>query len=675
MANPLLQTFDTAPFSKIKNEDFEPAFEKALKEARAEIEVITASTDAPSFTNTIAALDATGEQLNRISSILFNLNSAETNEEIQQIAQNVSPKLSEFNNDLMLNETLFKRIKSVFKTQNKFNLNHEETRLLEETYQNFTRNGANLQEGQQKLLREIDQELATLSLQFGKQVLADTNAFELHVENKEALEGLPENALESAAQVAESKEKTGYVFTLHYPSYIPFMKYVKNRELRKKMAIAFGSKGFQQNQNNNEEIVLQIVKLRHERANLLGYNTHADFVLEKRMAKTAIKVTSFLDELLEKAKPAAKKEFKELNEFAKQVDGIEQLQKWDTAYYSEKLKQKKFNLNEEELKPFFELDQVVSGVFTIAHKLYQLNFEKLTDIDVYHKEVTTYKVTDQHGNFIAIFYADFHPRAGKRDGAWMTIYKNQQIKNGQNERPHVSIVCNFTKPTKTQPSLLTFNEVTTLFHEFGHALHAMLANTTYSSLSGTSVYWDFVELPSQLLENWCYEEEALALFAKHYKSGEKIPQTLVEKIKASANFQEGMLTLRQLSFGKLDMAWHAHNPTQIENVKQFEDGAFKDTQLLPSIKQNCMSTAFSHIFQGGYAAGYYSYKWAEVLDADAFSFFKENGIFNPEVALKFKQTVLSKGGTLDPMDLYVSFRGKEPDPEALLKRAGLIENS
>ncbi|GGE38891.1 M3 family metallopeptidase [Psychroflexus planctonicus] len=673
MANPLLQKFDTAPFSEIKNEHFEPAFENALAEARAEIDAITQNEEKPSFKNTLAALDESAEQLNRISSILFNLNSAETNEEIQQITQIISPKLSEFSNDLMLNKALFNRIKSVFKSKENFSLTEEDERLLNETYQNFTRNGANLPEDKQTRLREIDQEMAKLSLQFGEHVLAETNAFQLHITKEEDVEGLPESSKEAAAQLAQNENKKGYLFSLHYPSYLPFMKYAKNRELRKKMALAFGAKGFQENKNNNESIVLEIVKLRHERANLLGYTTHADFVLEQRMAKNPEKVHSFLNELLEKAKPAAEKEFEELSQFAKELDRIDQLQKWDVAYYSEKLKQKKFDLDEEQLKPYFELTKVVDGVFTIAQKLYQLNFEKVTDIDVYHKEVETYKVTDQKGNLVAIFYADFHPRPGKRDGAWMTIYKNQKIKNGNNERPHISIVCNFTRPTSSKPSLLTFNEVTTLFHEFGHALHGMLANTTYASLSGANVYWDFVELPSQLLENWCYEDEALALFATHFESGEKIPKAFIEKIKASANFQEGMQTLRQLSFGKLDMAWHSNDPKHIEGVKQFEDEAFEGTQLCPSVAENCMSTAFSHIFQGGYSSGYYSYKWAEVLDADAFAFFKEKGIFNEEVAQKFKNNILTQGGTKDPMELYKAFRGKEPDPDALLKRAGLLE--
>ena len=675
MANPLLKKFDTAPFSKIENTHFEPAFDEALSDARAEIDSIASDKEEPTFKNTIAALDETGEQLNRISSILFNLNSAETNQEIQQITQKVSPKLSEFSNDLILNNALFVKIKEVFENKKNFNLNIEEDRLLEESYQNFARNGANLPEKKQARLREIDQELAKLSLEFGEHVLAETNAFQLHVTEENDVAGLPESTKDAALQLAKKEEKEGYIFTLHYPSYLPFMKYAQNRTLRKTMALAFGAKGFQDNKNNNESIVLDIVKLRHERANLLGYNTHADFVLEQRMAKKPSKVEAFLDELLEKAKPAAEIEFEELNAFAKKTDQIEKLQKWDVAYYSEKLKQSKFDLDEEQLKPYFELNKVVDGVFTIADKLYQLQFKKTTTIDVYHEEVDTYEVRNQQGDLVAIFYTDFHPRPGKRDGAWMTVYKNQKIKNGVNERPHISIVCNFTRATSTQPSLLTFNEVTTLFHEFGHALHGMLANTTYSSLSGTNVYWDFVELPSQLLENWCYEKEALALFAKHYQTGEKIPQEFIQKIKASANFQEGMQTLRQLSFGKLDLAWHSKNPAEIKKVKQFEDAAFEGTQLYSNVTENCMSTAFSHIFQGGYAAGYYSYKWAEVLDADAFAFFKEKGIFSKEVAEKFKTHILTKGGTQDPMELYTAFRGKEPDPEALLKRAGLLKKA
>jgi len=600
------------------------------------------------------------------------LNSAETNDEIQKIAQEISPWLSTFRNDITLNEALFKKVKSVFDSKESLNLNAEQSMLLEKQYKGFARNGANLKEDAKNKLREIDAKLSKLSLQFGENVLAETHAFELHLTDEKELAGLPESAKEAAAEVAKSKEKEGYVFTLDYPSYIPFLTYADNRELRKKMAIAAGKKAFQNNEFNNEKIVLEIVSLRYQRANLLGYKTHAHFVLEERMAETPEKVIDFSNNLLKKAKPAAKKEFENLEKYAKKLDGIEQLQKWDGAYYSEKLKKEIFDLDQEILKPYFKLENVIDGVFEIANRLYDLNFEEVTTLDKYHQDVKTYHVTDNAGNFISVFYADYHPRKGKRNGAWMTSYKSQQIKNGSNERPHVSIVCNFTKPTATKPSLLTFNEVTTLFHEFGHALHGILANTTYNSLSGTSVSWDFVELPSQVLENWCYEKEALELFAKHYETGEIIPMKYVEKIKESASFHEGMQTLRQLSFGLLDMKWHSENPSEIKSIKEFENNAFANTKLYPDVAENCMSTAFSHIFQGGYAAGYYSYKWAEVLDADAFEYFLEKGIFNKEVATKFKEHVLSKGGTEKPMALYKKFRGQEPKPDALLKRAGLL---
>ena len=670
--NPLLQDFNTAPFSKIEEKHYKPAIKKAINIAKAEIDEIVNNTDKPTFKNTTVALDFAGEKLNRITSIFFNLNSAETNDQIQKIAQEVSPWLSDFKNDITLNEGLFKKVKTVFDNLKNLDINAEQTMLLEKQYKGFARNGANLKGADKNTLREIDSKLSKLSLQFGENVLAETNAFELHLTNENDVSGLPESAKEAAKQLASEKGKEGWIFTLDYPSYIPFMTYADNRELRKKIAIAAGKKAFQNNKNNNEKIVLKIVKLRHKRANLLGYKTHAHFVLEERMAENPEKVISFSNELLEKAKPAAKKEFENLEKYAKKLDGIDQLQKWDGAYYSEKLKKEIFDLDQEILKPYFKLENVIDGVFEIANRLYDLQFEEVFNIDKYHKDVKTYKVTDTQGNFIAVFYADFHPRKGKRNGAWMTSYKSQQIKNGVNERPHVSIVCNFTKPTPTKPSLLTFNEVTTLFHEFGHALHGMLANTTYNSLSGTSVSWDFVELPSQILENWCYEKEALELFAKHYETGEVIPMKYITKIKESASFHEGMQTLRQLSFGLLDMKWHSENPSEINSVKEFEIDAFANTKLYPDVAENCMSTSFSHIFQGGYSSGYYSYKWAEVLDADAFEFFLEKGIFSKEVATKFKETVLSKGGTINPMDLYKQFRGKEPKPDALLKRAGLL---
>jgi len=638
--NSLLEDFDVAPFSKISNEDYKPAIKTAIEIARSEIDAIVNNTDTPTFENTTVALDFTGEKLNRITSIFFNLNSAETNDKIQKIAQEVSPWLSEFSNDITLNEALFKKVKAVYDNRKNLDLTSEQKMLLDKQYKGFARNGANLNEADKATLRKIDAQLSKLSLQFGENVLAETNAFELHITDEKELSGLPESAKEAAYELAKDKQKEGWVFTLDYPSYIPFVTYADSRELRKKMSLAFGAKGFQNNKSNNEQIVLDIVNLRHQRANLLGYKTHAHFVLEERMAENPEKVIQFSNTLLEKAKPAALKEFKHLELFAKKLDGIDQLQKWDSAYYSEKLKKEIFDLDQELLKPYFKLENVIDGVFEISNRLFDLNFEEIFTIDTYHEDVKTYKVTNQKNDFIAYLYADFHPRSGKRNGAWMTSFKPQQIKDGINERPHISIVCNFTKPTPTKPSLLTFNEVTTLFHEFGHALHGMLANTTYNSLSGTSVSWDFVELPSQVLENWCYEKEALELFAKHYETGEVIPMQYVQKIKESASFHEGMQTLRQLSFGLLDMKWHSKDPSEITSIKAFEHDAFAETKLYPDVAENCMSTSFSHIFQGGYSSGYYSYKWAEVLDADAFEYFLEKGIFNKEIATKFKETVL-----------------------------------
>ena len=663
---------NTAPFSKIRNEDFLPAFKKGIELAKGEIDAIVRNPIKPTFENTIEALAFSGDVLDRISSIFFNLNSAETNDEIQKIAQEVSPLLSEFGNDVRLNPDLFARVKTVYEQREKLNLNAEQTTLLDKKYKSFSRNGANLPEDKKNQLREIDKELSKLSLQFGENVLAETHAFQLHLTNESDLAGLPEGTVEAAHSLAKSQEKEGWIFTLDYPSYVPFVTYADNRELRKKMAIAFGAKGFQNNEFDNQEIVLKIAKLRFDRAQILGYATHAHFVLEERMAESPEKVKTFSMDLLEKAKPAALKEFAQLTAFAKELHGLEQLEKWDGAYYSEKLKQQLFSLDDEILKPYFQLEKVLDGAFAVAQKLYGITFEETFEVDKYHEEVKTYEVKDEDDQLVAVFYADFFPRKGKRNGAWMTSFKSQYVKKGVNERPHISIVCNFTKPTETKPSLLTFNEVTTLFHEFGHALHGMLANTTYPSLSGTSVYWDFVELPSQILENWCYEPEALALFAYHYQTGEMIPMELVHKIKESASFQEGMATMRQLSFGLLDMGWHAQDPSNIKDIKAFETEQFASTQLYPDVKENAMSTSFSHIFQGGYSSGYYSYKWAEVLDADAFEYFQEKGIFNKEVATKFKENVLSKGGTEHPMILYKRFRGQEPKPDALLKRAGLL---
>jgi Zn-dependent oligopeptidase len=671
--NPLLIPFDLAPFSTIKNEHFLPAFKSLIEQTKQEIDAIVESDALPTFENTIEAIEFSGEQLDRVSSLFFNLNSAETNEEIQQIAQDVSPLLTEFGNDITLNEKLFKRVKAVYDQRDSLQLSPEQYTLLDKKYKSFARNGANLNDSDKDKLRAIDKELSTLKLKFGENVLAETNKFEMLLTDISDLKGLPADEIEAAEMLAKQKDKEGWLITLAYPSYIPFMKYAENRELRKKMALAAGSQAFHKDELNNEENVLKIAKLRFQRAQLLGYKSHADFVLEERMAGTPEKVNTFLNELLEKAKPHAQKEFEELEAFAKELDGIDQLQKWDAAFYMEKLKNKRFNLDDEKLKPYFELNNVLQGAFTVANKLFGLHFTKVTNIDVYHPEVTTYEVRDDEGTLVSIFYADFHPRAGKRNGAWMTSFKNQYIKDSVNSRPHISNVCNFTKPTETKPSLLTFGEVTTLFHEFGHGLHGMLANTTYPSLSGTSVYWDFVELPSQVYENWCYEKECLDIFAKHYETGEAIPMEYIQKIKDSSNFMEGIASMRQISFGLLDLAWHGIDPSGITSVKAHEAEAMKNTKLYPDVAENCMSVSFSHIFPGGYSSGYYSYKWAEVLDADAFEHFKENGIFNRIIGKSFMENILSKGGTEHPMELYIRFRGQEPKPEALLKRAGLLQ--
>jgi len=675
MNNPLLEPFDRAPFAHIRNEHFVPALEKAIAEARAEIDAIAENPEPPSFENTLEALDYAGSQLDRISSIFFNLNAAETNAEMQLMAQEISPMLSEFKNDIGLNRELFSRIKHVHGQKGSLDLNAEQRTLLEKTYRRFSRNGALLGDADKKRLREIDAELSKLSLKFGENVLAETNKYEMLLTDPEDLKGLPEGEMEAAADLAKSRDKAGWLITLDHPSYIPFMKYAQNRELRKELHRAFGSKGHHGDALDNTENILKIVSLRHERAQLLGFASHAHFVLEERMAENPGKVQEFLEHFLEKAKGAAQREYAELEAYAKGLDRIDRLEKWDSAYYSEKLRRERFDLDDEKLKPYFKLENVIQGVFTLAGKLYGLHFKEVHDVEKYHPDVKTYEVFDDAGHFVSLFYGDFHPRPGKRGGAWMTSYKPQYKRGGTDHRPHISNVCNFTKPTNSKPSLLTFNEVTTLFHEFGHALHGMLANTTYPSLSGTSVYWDFVELPSQIMENWCYEKEALELFAFHYQSGDPIPMELVEKIRASATFQEGMATLRQLGFGFLDMAWHSGDPKDIRDLKAFENDIFAATELFPPSPDTCMSTSFSHIFQGGYSSGYYSYKWAEVLDADAFALFKEKGIFDRGVADAFKENILTKGGSEGPMDLYKRFRGAEPKIDALLERAGLVGKS
>ena len=669
--NPLVKPFDTpfesAPFSIIRPEHFVPALQENIKTALEEIEAIVSQKALPTFKNTIEALEQSGSFIGRNRSLLFNLNSAETSEALQKVTQQAAPLLTQFQNDVRLNTALFQRIKEVYENQAAFELTTEQKTLLEKEYKGFVRNGALLDEQAKTSLRTIDTELAQLSLTFGEHVLADTQAYTLHITDSEKLKGLPEAVIEMAKSTAEQKQLEGWVFTLDYPSYVPFMTYAENRALRKEMSLAFGKRGFQNNAQNNEAIVLKIIHLRQQRALLLGYASHAAFVLEERMAQSEENVKHFLDQLREKAYPAASVEWQSLEAYAQEMYSWEKVEKWDTAYLAEKIKQRDYELDEQKLKVYFPLEKVVNGLFSIVEDLFGLRFKKSTQIDPYHSEVDVYEVS-KNGTFYALLYTDFFPRPGKRNGAWMTKFRPQ--KEGQ--RPHISIVCNFTRPTQKLPSLLSFQEVTTLFHEFGHALHGMLANTKYSSLSGTSVYWDFVELPSQLMENWCYQPEALTRFAKHYQTDELIPEEMIAKIKKAAFFHQGLQTLRQLSFGYLDLSYHSQTAPQIKNIKAHEVEQISLLQFTPDTAENCLSTSFSHIFQGGYAAGYYSYKWAEVLDADAFELFLEKGIFNAETAQAFETHILSKGGTEHPMVLYKRFRGKEPDPGALLRRAGLV---
>jgi peptidyl-dipeptidase Dcp len=673
--NPLLGDFksphDAAPFDKIENEHFLPAFKKSIKDGEAEVKSIIESTDKPTFENTIVEMEKAGKLLSRTAGIFFNLLSSETNEELQKIAQKVSPMLTKFQNDITLNPVLFEKIKVVYKQKDQLNLSVEQQTLLENTYVGFVRQGANLTEEQKNKFREISTEMSKLTLTFGENVLKETNAYELQITDKSKLAGLPEGVLEAAAGKAKSKEKEGWVFDISMPSYLPFMKYADNRELRKELYLAYGSKSFKGNKLDNQKNVKRIAELRLAQANLLGYKNYADYVLERQMAMNPAGVYKLLDDLYEASFNVAKHEKAELQKFATKSGFNGEIMPWDWGYYSEKLKVEKFDLNDEMLKPYFELSNVVDGVFGLATELYGITFKANSNIPVYNKEVTGYEVFDADGKFLSVFYTDFHPRKGKQGGAWMNDFKSQWKENGVDSRPHVTIVMNFTRPTETKPALLTFSEVETFLHEFGHALHGMLANSTYSSLSGTSVYRDFVELPSQIMENWAVEKDFLDHFAVHYKTGEKIPAELVKKIVDSQNYLAGYLSIRQLSFGYLDMAWHTLEKPFGGEVKDFEDKAWEKTQIFPSIEESCMSTQFGHLFAGGYAAGYYGYKWAEVLDADAFSVFKEKGLFNKKVAASFRENILEKGGTEHPMVLYKRFRGQEPTVDALLERSGL----
>jgi peptidyl-dipeptidase Dcp len=675
--NPLLNKFDgtdaCVPFDLIQLEHFQPALTEATLLAKSNLEKIKSSTAAPDFQNTIEALETCNELMESIASIFGNLDLANGSDEMMKLAPEIYQTIAAFSSDVSLDAQLFKKIKSVYDQKDKLKLSTEQSMLLDKTYKYFVRNGAMLLPEAKEKVRAIDQELAGLSPQFSENLLKSTNAFELVLDNKSDLDGLPDSAIEAASQAAEKKGYKGkWLFNLQVPSYLPFVTYAKNRALREKISRAFGTRAYR-DQYDNQKIILQIVKLRHQRAQLLGFKTHADFVLEERMAQTPQTVQNFLDRLSTAAKPAGLRDIEELKAFAKSTDGLDEIKPWDVAYYSEKLKESKYAFNEEDLRPFFKLENVVEGVFEHAKRLYGLTFKENSKIPVYHPEVKAYEIfEDVSGKYMGLFYADYFPRENKKSGAWMTTFRNQGLHNGEVRRPHVSIVCNFTKPTATKPSLLTYDEVKTLFHEFGHALHGILANSTYKSVSGTNVYWDFVELPSQIMENWVGEKEGLDVFARHYETGAPIPSELMTKLKKAQKFQSGYMMMRQLQFSTLDMKWHSIDPSNIQDVDQFETQATKPTRLLPKLEGTNSSCSFGHIFPGGYSAGYYSYKWAEVLDADAFEYFLEKGIFNTEVAKSFKENILSRGGSEHPMELYKKFRGREPDPNALLRRDGLI---
>ncbi len=676
MINNILQKrfntpFNTPPFELITEDNYLPAFKELIKMAKEELDAIVGDQAAPDFNNTIAALERSGEQLGIISHVFFNLNHAETNERIQEIAREVSPLLTEYSNDIWLNDQLFAKVKQVYENRDKTEMGEEEQQLLSETYKGFVRRGALLEGTARKRYRQITTELAKLTLQFGENLLHETNAFELHITDKEELTGLPDGVMDAAAALAKSKEKEGWMFTLQFPSYMPFMKYAENRELRKQMYMAYSKRCNNNNKHDNKLLIQQIVSLRVEKAKLLGYDSHAHFVLEEHMALHPDKVNAFLSELLDASIEVARQDVKDVELFAGDngLDGP--LQRWDYPYYAEQLKAQKYGLDDEATRPYFELDKVERGVLGLAGKLYGLSFKENTSISVYHDEVKTYEVYDEDGTFLSVFYVDYHPRTSKQGGAWMTSFRDQHRHGEEDIRPHISIVCNFTRPTESKPSLLTFNEVQTFLHEFGHALHGMLSKVNYESLAGTNVYRDFVELPSQIMENWATQKEWLKDVGVHYQTGEVIPDALIQKIIDSENYQSGYATVRQLSFGMNDMAWHSLTDAFGGDVLEFEKQSMAATELFPLVEGTAFSTGFAHIFDGGYAAGYYGYKWAEVLDADAFEAFKENGIFDRATAHKFRTEILEKGGTAHPMTLYKNFRGHEPSIEPLLVRSGL----
>lgn len=676
-SNPFLSKYrtpyGTAPFDQIKTEHYEPAFEAGIRQHQQEIDAIVNQRSIPTFENTIEALDRSGDLLTRVSSVFFALLSAESNDEMMEISQRISPKLSEHSNNINLNEGLFQRVKAVYDNREKMNLTPEQTMLLTETYNGFVRSGANLSGADKERYRQLSSELSQLTLTFGQNVLKETNRFSMLLTDETALEGLPQGIIEAAAELAREEGKEGWLFNLSYPSYVPFMKYSSRRDLREKMYRAYNSR-CTGGEYNNLDIMKRIAEVRLEIARLMGKNTYAEYALERRMAQNSQNVYNLLNQLLEAYTPTALQEVKEVQGFAIGKEGKNiTLMPWDWSYYADKLKNAKYDLNDEMLKPYFELENVKKGIFGLATDLYGITFQKNEAIPVYHPEVEAFEVKDADGRMLAILYTDFHPRSGKRSGAWMTEFKGQwREENGEDSRPHITIVMNFTRPSGNQPALLTYDEVETFIHEFGHALHGMFANTTYPSLSGTNVYRDFVELPSQIMENWLSEKAFLDRFAVHYQSGEKIPAALVQKIRDAGNFNVGYACLRQLSFGLLDMAWHTITAPIDTDVATFEQKATASTQILPTVEGTVTGAQFSHIFSGGYAAGYYSYKWAEVLDADAFALFQERGIFDQKTATSFRKNILEKGGTEPPMELYKRFRGSEPSIEALMRRDGIL---
>lgn len=673
--NPFYTPYEYTPFDTIKETDYEPAILKGIEEEDKEIDQIVNQPEAPTFENTIEALDRTGELLGKVTSVFYNQLSAETSDYLDELSQRMSPILTEHSNNITLNKRLFRRVKAVYENyaaKDFKDLDAEQKMLLTTTYEGFVRKGANLPDEQQKRLRALSAELSVLTLQFSQNKLKDTNDFLLHITNEEDLEGLPESAINLARQTAKERNMEGYAFTLQAPSYMPFLTYSAKRELREKMYLAYHTLCTHPNDNNNTDIVRKIVNLRREMAQMLGYDTYADYALAHRMAEKPQAVYDLLNQLIDAYMPTAQAEVKAVEDLYHQTLNLQPFMPWDFPYYANKLKESRYNLNSEMLRPYFQLAKVKEGVFGLAHRLYGITFRRNHEVPVYHPDVEVYDVMDKDDSPLALLYADFHPRTSKKSGAWMTSYKEQwKEKNGKNSRPQVAIVMNLSKATDEQPALLTLGEVETFLHEFGHALHGIFANTTYRSLSGTNVYWDFVELPSQFMENFSTEKEFLNTFATHYKTGEPLPQELIDRITASRNFNVAYACMRQVSFGLLDMAYYTMKDAFTADPIPFEQQAWSRVKLLPSVEGTCMTTQFSHIMAGGYSAGHYSYKWAEVLDADAFSLFQERGIFDPETAQSFRNNILSRGGTEHPMTLYKRFRGQAPTIHALLRRNGI----